>query len=112
MHRDCIKLQIKDLGFIYAIQVDESGHMGNYFWVDGRSRMAYKYFGDVVTFDATYLTNRYSMPFVLPNATHKSCIWNILQKLPEHLAHIYNKNSFFHDELHHCIHDTVTIEEF
>ncbi|OMO51407.1 hypothetical protein CCACVL1_29812 [Corchorus capsularis] len=26
--------------------------------------MAYQYFGDAVTFDATYLTNKYGMPFV------------------------------------------------
>ncbi|XP_042965407.1 protein FAR1-RELATED SEQUENCE 5-like [Carya illinoinensis] len=30
---------------------------------DPRSRAAYQYFGDVVTFDTTYLTNRYGMPF-------------------------------------------------
>jgi hypothetical protein len=30
----------------------------------GRSRAAYQYFGDIVTFDATYLTNRYKMHFV------------------------------------------------
>ncbi|KAH9721372.1 protein FAR1-RELATED SEQUENCE [Citrus sinensis] len=30
---------------------------------DSRSRAAYKYFGDVITFDTTYLTNKYDMPF-------------------------------------------------
>ncbi|XP_020272496.1 protein FAR1-RELATED SEQUENCE 5-like [Asparagus officinalis] len=30
---------------------------------DGRSREAYKEFGEVVTFDTTYLTNKYDMPF-------------------------------------------------
>ncbi|XP_042962396.1 protein FAR1-RELATED SEQUENCE 5-like [Carya illinoinensis] len=30
---------------------------------DPRSRAAYQYFGDVVTFDTTYLTNRYGIPF-------------------------------------------------
>ena len=49
---------------------------------------------------------------VLPNTTHRLCMWHILQKLPEHLAHIYNRYLLFHEELHHCIHDTVTIEEF
>ena len=28
---------------------------------------------------------------VLPNTTHKLCLYHILQKVPEHLAHIYNK---------------------
>ena len=49
---------------------------------------------------------------VLPNTTHRLCMWHILQKLPEHLAHIYNRYHLFQEELHHCIHDTITIEEF
>ncbi|KAA3461412.1 protein FAR1-RELATED SEQUENCE 5-like [Gossypium australe] len=40
------------------------GCMGNYFWVDAISRMACQYFGDVATFDATYVANQYDMPFV------------------------------------------------
>ncbi|XP_021815269.1 protein FAR1-RELATED SEQUENCE 5-like isoform X2 [Prunus avium] len=47
----------------YAIQCDENGRAANFFWVDARSRMAYHYFGDVVTFDTTYRTNKYDMPF-------------------------------------------------
>ncbi|KAF5458609.1 hypothetical protein F2P56_022626 [Juglans regia] len=35
----------------------------NVFWTDARSRSACNYFGDVVTFDTTYLTNKYGMPF-------------------------------------------------
>ena len=34
-----------------------------FFWVDAQLRMAYQYFGDVVTFDTTYKTNKYDMPF-------------------------------------------------
>ncbi|KAL4381663.1 hypothetical protein AHAS_Ahas04G0156000 [Arachis hypogaea] len=30
---------------------------------DARSRAAYEYFGDIVSFDTTYKTNRYDMPF-------------------------------------------------
>uniref|UniRef100_A0A2N9GL14 Uncharacterized protein n=1 Tax=Fagus sylvatica TaxID=28930 RepID=A0A2N9GL14_FAGSY len=152
MYKYFIESQCKNPGFVYAIQVDENGRMGNCFWVDARSRLAYQYFGDVVTFDATYLTNCYKMPFVpftgvnhhhqsvmfgcallvnetvesytwllktwleamlgrapstiitdddkamgkaiatiLPNTTHRLCMWHILQKVPEHLAHIYNQ---------------------
>ena len=64
MYKYFIESQCKNPGFVYAIQVDENGRMGNCFWVDARSRLAYQYFGDVVTFDATYLTNCYKMPFV------------------------------------------------
>ncbi|KAG6686155.1 hypothetical protein I3842_11G002900 [Carya illinoinensis] len=137
-----------NLGFVYSIQLNENGSMGNCFWADARSRAAYQYFGDVVTFDATYLTNRYKMPFVpftgvnhhhqsvmfgcallinekskamlgrapftiityddksmakaiidvLPNTTHKLCLWHLLQK--------------FQHEFNHCIHETLTIEKF
>ncbi|XP_035543604.1 protein FAR1-RELATED SEQUENCE 5-like [Juglans regia] len=159
--------------FVYSIQVDADGSMGNCFWADARSRAAYQYFGDIVTFDATYLTNRYKMPFVpftgvnhhhqsimfgcallinetaesytwllktwleamlgrapstiitdddksmakaianvLPNTTHKLCLWHILQKFPEHLAHVYNRYAQFKYDFNRCIHETLTIEEF
>ncbi|XP_042950255.1 protein FAR1-RELATED SEQUENCE 5-like [Carya illinoinensis] len=160
-------------GFVYSIQVDENGCIGSCFWADARSRAAYQYFGDVVTFDATYLTNLYKMPFVpffgvnhhhqtiifdcallvnetgesyvwllrtwqeamlgrapstiitdddkamakaivevLPNTTHRLCLWYILQKFPEHLAHVYNRFPDFGKDFCHCIHETITIEEF
>ncbi|XP_059455147.1 protein FAR1-RELATED SEQUENCE 5-like [Corylus avellana] len=173
MYNYFLEKQSKNPGFVYAIQVDENGRMGNCFWADARSRVAYQYFGDVVTFDATYLTNCYKMPFVpftgvnhhhqsmmfgcallinetvesytwllktwleamlgrapstiitdddkamgkaiaevLPNTTHRLCLWHILQKVPEHLAHIYNKYPSFQGDFRHFIHNTITIEEF
>ncbi|BBH07400.1 FAR1-related sequence 5 [Prunus dulcis] len=42
--------------------------------VDARSRAAYKEFGDVVTFDTTYLTNK-----------HRWCLWHIMNKFPSKL---------------------------
>ncbi|KAK2646290.1 hypothetical protein Ddye_021485 [Dipteronia dyeriana] len=36
----------------------------NVFWVDARRRALYKEFGDALTFDSTYLTNKYDIPFV------------------------------------------------
>jgi hypothetical protein len=65
MYNYFLERQCQNAGFVYAIQVDENGCMGNCFWANARSRAAYQYFGDVVTFDATYLTNCYKMPFVL-----------------------------------------------
>jgi hypothetical protein len=32
-------------------------------WTSGRSRSLYQYFGDAITFDTTYDTNIYKMPF-------------------------------------------------
>ncbi|XP_041001639.1 protein FAR1-RELATED SEQUENCE 5-like [Juglans microcarpa x Juglans regia] len=56
--------QLKEPGFVFFMQVDKDGCMRSCFWVDARSRATYQYFGDVVTFDATYLTNIYKMSFV------------------------------------------------
>ncbi|XP_073223376.1 protein FAR1-RELATED SEQUENCE 8-like [Cicer arietinum] len=53
------------LDFFYDIDLDDDFHARNMFWTDARSRTAYEYFGDVVTFDTTYLTNKYDMPFVV-----------------------------------------------
>ncbi|GAU38571.1 hypothetical protein TSUD_322480 [Trifolium subterraneum] len=47
----------------YEIDVDNEFHVRNVFWADARSRAAYEDFGDAVTFDTTYLTNKYDMPF-------------------------------------------------
>ncbi|XP_020963732.1 protein FAR-RED IMPAIRED RESPONSE 1-like [Arachis ipaensis] len=49
--------------FFFEIDVDENHNLRNVFWADARCRAAWEYFGDVVTFDTTYKTNRYDMPF-------------------------------------------------
>ncbi|KAG2727384.1 hypothetical protein I3760_01G155000 [Carya illinoinensis] len=56
-------MQYKNPGFFALMDLDDDGRLKNVFWADPRSRAAYQYFGDVVTFDTTYLTNRYGMPF-------------------------------------------------
>ncbi|KAL5831998.1 hypothetical protein ACOSQ4_017352 [Xanthoceras sorbifolium] len=64
--RDCynhLRNQAENPQFFYAIQCDEDERATNFFWVDSRSRMAYHYFRDVATFDTTYRTNKYDMPF-------------------------------------------------
>jgi len=59
----CKTKQAENPNFFYEIQCDDEDRMINFFWVDARSRLAYKVFGDVVTFDTTYKTNKYLMPF-------------------------------------------------
>ena len=34
-------------------------------WTDGNSKLQHKLFGDVITFDTTYRTNLYDIPFGL-----------------------------------------------
>ncbi|MED6121955.1 hypothetical protein PIB30_117136 [Stylosanthes scabra] len=43
----------------------EDGMLGNLFWADGRSRLDYQYFGDVLAFDSTYKKNKYNRPLVI-----------------------------------------------
>ncbi|CAL9748872.1 unnamed protein product [Musa acuminata subsp. burmannicoides] len=59
-----IRMKSKNSSFFYAMDVDEESRIKNVLWADARSRAAYEEFGDVVTIDTTYLTNKYDMPFV------------------------------------------------
>ncbi|XP_027915011.1 protein FAR1-RELATED SEQUENCE 5-like [Vigna unguiculata] len=57
--------QMRELNnnFFFDIDMDENNRICNVFWADARSRAACQDFGDVVSFDTTYLTNKYDMPF-------------------------------------------------
>jgi hypothetical protein len=51
--------QIEDPMFFYSVQVDQDNRMTNFFWRDGRSKIDYDSFGDVI-FYTTYRTNIYN----------------------------------------------------
>lgn len=57
------EMQAKNPNFFYTVELNASGQLRSVFWIHPRSRMACTYFGDVVTFDSTYITNTYQMPF-------------------------------------------------
>ncbi|XP_040988971.1 protein FAR1-RELATED SEQUENCE 5-like [Juglans microcarpa x Juglans regia] len=57
------RMQYKNDRFYSSMDLDDEGRLKNVFWADACSRATYDYFGDVVTFDTTYLTKRYGMPF-------------------------------------------------
>lgn len=48
--------------FFCDMQLDESDRVKNIFWANASCRGAYQDFGDCVTFDTTYKTNKYHMP--------------------------------------------------
>ncbi|XP_026383613.1 protein FAR1-RELATED SEQUENCE 5-like [Papaver somniferum] len=48
--------------FMYEVQVDENDQACNLFWKDAKARIDYEFFGNVVCFDTTFMTNRYGMP--------------------------------------------------
>ena len=49
--------------FQYALQVDCEERITNIFWADAKMIIDYAHFGDVVTFDTTFGTNKEYMPF-------------------------------------------------
>jgi zinc finger SWIM domain-containing protein 3 len=49
--------------FQYALQMDSEEQIANIFWVDAKMLTEYAYFGDVVSFDTTFGTNKESRPF-------------------------------------------------
>ena len=55
----------KDPQFTYRVDADNEGRISTLMWATGNSRRQYSFFGDVVTFDTTYRTNLYNMPFGL-----------------------------------------------
>ncbi|VFQ81564.1 unnamed protein product [Cuscuta campestris] len=76
------KMQAKNDGFFFSMDVDEESRLRNVFWVDNRCRQCYKSFGDVVTFDTTYLTNKYELrfaPFVGVNHHGQSVLLEAIQ---------------------------------
>ncbi|XP_074299285.1 protein FAR1-RELATED SEQUENCE 5-like [Silene latifolia] len=50
-------------GFYFAYDVDEDNCLARIFWADTHARMNYYMFGDTITFDPTYGTNKYHMAF-------------------------------------------------
>ncbi|PKI32008.1 protein FAR1-RELATED SEQUENCE 8-like [Punica granatum] len=54
--------QLADPNFLYLMDLNDEGNLRNVFWLDAKSRAAYNYFGDVVAFDTTCLSNNYKIP--------------------------------------------------
>ncbi|KAK9698102.1 hypothetical protein RND81_08G082500 [Saponaria officinalis] len=57
------KLVQSKKGFQYAYHVDEGRNLCRVFWTDAHGKSAYLAFGDGVSFDPTYGTNKYCMVF-------------------------------------------------
>ncbi|XP_074313892.1 protein FAR1-RELATED SEQUENCE 6-like [Silene latifolia] len=51
------------IGFYFDYDLDDDGSLRRAIWADGIARENYKIFGDAVSFDPTYSTNKYSMVF-------------------------------------------------
>ena len=74
------EMKAENSNFYYDVQVDEENRIKNIFWSNASSRAKYQDFGDCVTFDTTYKTNKYHMPlavFVGVNNHLQSCIFGV-----------------------------------
>ncbi|XP_044972140.1 protein FAR1-RELATED SEQUENCE 5-like [Hordeum vulgare subsp. vulgare] len=59
------ELKKNDPMFSDSVLVDSDSKIQALMWTNGKSRYQYKMFGDAITFDTTYRTNQYDMPFGL-----------------------------------------------
>ena len=57
------KRKAEDPTFYYRFQVDNDMKVKNLFWREGISLKWYAEYGECVSFDTTYMTNRYNLPF-------------------------------------------------
>jgi hypothetical protein len=62
---DCFRdIQQEDPNFFCTVKLDDRDRVESLFWVDSAARQVYiDLYHDCVSFDATYMTNMYDMPF-------------------------------------------------
>ncbi|RYR26679.1 hypothetical protein Ahy_B02g060962 [Arachis hypogaea] len=58
-------MRMKELNpnYFYAVNINEDNKFTSAVWVDARCWASYEYYGEVVSFDTTYSTNRHGLPF-------------------------------------------------
>ncbi|XP_015945785.1 protein FAR1-RELATED SEQUENCE 6-like [Arachis duranensis] len=64
--------------FFYAVNLDEECKFQSAVWVDARCRALYQYYGDVVSVDSTYITNRHRLPFASFVGVNHHDKWTLL----------------------------------
>ncbi|XP_074313639.1 protein FAR1-RELATED SEQUENCE 5-like [Silene latifolia] len=57
------ELAVNRPGFFFDYDVDSDGSLSKAIWAEGIARRNYSVFGDAVSFDPTYSTNKYDMAF-------------------------------------------------
>jgi hypothetical protein len=59
------RIKARDPGFSICMDLDDQKRVRSLLFAHGSSKIDYASFGDVVTFDTTYRTNLYNLPFGL-----------------------------------------------
>jgi hypothetical protein len=57
------KKQTEDPRFYSSFDIDSENKVKSVFWADARARSFYEVCGDCISFDNTFLTNKYNLPF-------------------------------------------------
>jgi hypothetical protein len=57
------QMRREDPRFQFSVALDDDKRIKTLLWTSGKSRSQYNFFGDAITFDTTYCTNLYKMPF-------------------------------------------------
>ena len=73
-------LQAENSSFYSTIKLLDYSRVSHIFMVGGRSQLAYENFGDVVSFDTTYMTNKCGLtfaPFVRTMGMFVCMIWSL-----------------------------------
>ncbi|GKC30619.1 FAR1-related sequence 5-like protein, partial [Tanacetum coccineum] len=83
------KKHVSDFSFDYLV---ENAELTAIFWADEVSKYNYREFGDVVSFDATFKTNKYKMVFVPFTAidNHRKCVTVVAGLLKNETAKSYS----------------------
>ncbi|XP_074299546.1 protein FAR1-RELATED SEQUENCE 5-like [Silene latifolia] len=85
-------------GFYFAYEVDSGKCLVRAFWCDAESRRNYALFGDYITYDPTYSTNKYCMlftPFTGVDHHKRYCMWHIMQKLTDKVGPAISRETDF-----------------
>ncbi|XP_074299651.1 protein FAR1-RELATED SEQUENCE 5-like [Silene latifolia] len=113
-------------GFYFAYEVDSGKCLVRAFWCDAVSCRNYALFGDYITYDPTYITNKYYMVFTpFTGVDHhkrsvtfadallfhenedsfKYCMWHIMQKLTDKVGPAISKETDFVSRLNAIVWD-------
>ncbi|XP_074299514.1 protein FAR-RED IMPAIRED RESPONSE 1-like [Silene latifolia] len=84
-------------GFYFDYDIDDDGSLCRVIWANSTARRNYSVFGDTVSFDQTYSTNKKepkyiityqysgiikSVPLVFKSARYRFYMWHIMNKVP------------------------------
>ncbi|XXG77393.1 hypothetical protein AAC387_Pa08g1555 [Persea americana] len=130
------QMKERDPRCYFAIEKDDDDHIKHVFWADYYFQKSYSEFGDVVSFDTTYNTNRYGLvfamqgdppqailtdqdaamtkaiKFVFPATCHRYCLWHIMLNLQKNMGGIAIHNPNFIKTFKKIAYNSITREQF